>query len=293
MSKTVADALKEAWAKLNQRTHGVAGMGADTAASFVPGSGLADYMGQMPSSAGGKFPSFSENIGAGNYADAGFQVMGAAGDMAAAVPLLGIPLGAALKVPAATRRLTKAEKALELLKAQDSTRPRRIVNQTKAHGGYSVNLPTGEIPTSGLMMGRYKNTDPRNTIVQAPSSMKDSDVVSHTAKNLNELKRRDMFLGTWKNTDDGNTYLDVSKRFENDAIRQATKYGEKTGQLKGWDVKNAAEFPVGNWEEFIRSDEYQRRLDEMMGVGKEYLTQHPTPEWWDMHGTCAGARLRH
>lgn len=196
-------------------------------------------------------------------------------------------LGAALAVAP----VGKAKKAGDVATATvddligrfPTTTPARIVNKTKAGGGYSVNLPTGMTPEEGLMMGMYKNTDPRNTVVEG--MIKKSDVEKQAKTNAKQLANKDVYFGTWFNPEDGMTYLDVSKRFEPKELRKAVKFGERTGQLAGYNVGKGESFPVGNWNEFVRSPEYAERLTQLNKAGTEYLAQHPTVNWWDLRGT--------
>ena len=171
----------------------------------------------------------------------------------------------------------------ELVGRYPTTTPGKIVKMTKANGGYSVNLPTGTTPENGLMMGMYKNTDPRNTVVEG--MIKNADVEKQAAMNANQLNNPENYFGTWHNPEDNKTYLDVSKRFEPTELRKAVKFGERTGQLAGYDVGKGDAFPVGNWNEFLNSPEYAQRLHELNKTGVDYLSQHPTVNWWDLHGT--------
>lgn len=162
--------------------------------------------------------------------------------------------------------------------------PERIIDRTARDGGYSVNLNTGDVPTEGLMMGKYSNADPRNTIVEGAPD--EAALIEHARKNRTALADDSSYFGSWSPEDDGMTYLDVSKRFEPDQLRQAVKYGERTGQLAGYNLGTKQEFPVGNWDEFINGPEFQGRMDQMNQEGMEYLAGHPADEWWDMHGTA-------
>lgn len=164
-----------------------------------------------------------------------------------------------------------------------TTTAARIINQTKKNGGYSVNLPTGDLPKDGLMMGMYANADPRNTVIE-PGMLNRAAVTGHAEKNAKALNALDNYFGSWIDPDSQKTYLDVSKRFPPNDIRVATKYGERTGQLAGYDVGKGESFPVGNWREYIKSPDFIARLQEMEKVGNDYLKQFPTKEWWDMHG---------
>lgn len=83
-----------------------------TASLFAPGAGVVDVFGGAPDPfrPGEMLPSFGENIGQGNYLDAGLQTLGAAGDVALAAGALFPPalpgamaVGTALKAPRAAR----------------------------------------------------------------------------------------------------------------------------------------------------------------------------------------------
>ena len=178
---------------------------------------------------------------------------------------------------------TKASVLDELLGQFPTTTAGKIVNMTKAKGGYSVNLPTGDIPNQGLMMGMYKNSDPRNSVVEGMINR--ADVAKQTEMNANQLNNPENYFGSWHNPEENKTYLDVSKRFEPNELRKAVKFGERTGQLAGYNVGKGDTFPVGNWNEFINSPEYAQRLTDLNKTGVDYLAQHPTINWWDLHGT--------
>lgn len=196
------------------------------------------------------------------------------GDVGSGILNSGIALAAL--TPAARLR------ASQLLGQFASTTPRRILNKTKTKGGYSVNLPSGDVPEDGLMMGMYANDDPRNKVLD---KLTQNDIYDQTYTNYNALSQPDNYFGSWSNPDDGKFYLDVTKRFEPDEIRQATKYGERTGQIAGFNVETEKTFPVGNWNEFIQSPEFHARMDEMSQEGRKYLEQFPAKEWWPMQGT--------
>ena len=89
-------------------------------AQFAPGAGVTDAAGAMasfPTSeaelqdafAGESMPSFAENLGAGNYLDAGFQGLGILGDATyAAGPLVGGTVGSFLKGAGAAGKIAKS-----------------------------------------------------------------------------------------------------------------------------------------------------------------------------------------
>ena len=131
------------------------------------------------------------------------------------------------------------------------------------------------------MMGKYPNEGSRTQMLTGKVTA--SDIRGFVTANANDLKKLDLYLGTWR--DGGDFYLDIARRFEPNEIRRATKFGEETNQLAGYNLGAQQDFPVGNWRAFIESPEFKGRLLEMRKVGREYLANHPTDEWWDLHGT--------
>jgi len=200
---------------------------------------------------------------------------------AGAAPFLARPVSAAVK---ATRGPTKAQQAQQLLETSEATAPQAIMEATE-RGGYSVNLPTGSLPSEGLMMGKYSNIDPRNVVLGPHQPISENVIQSFVQKNLPALQRQENYLGTWRDPETGKTYMDVSRRFSPTEVRQATKFGERTGQLAGYNVGKGESFPVGNWENFVNSPEFFDRMREMEKVGRDYLNKHASKEWWDMHGS--------
>lgn len=248
----------------------------DTVLPWLPGVGDVEDIASLPENLAysGELGSQGvSDISEGNYWDGAKNLGGAGG-----VGLLSL---AAALAPGGARAPKPKPTGRGLLSQFPTTTPGRIVNETADAGGYTVNLPTGQRPDSGYMMGMYRNEDPRNMVLNSPLAR--GDVVAQADRNAESLSKPDNYFGTWVN--DGTTYLDVSKRFPEDKLRQATKFGERTGQKAGWDVGAEAEIPVGNFEEFIRGPEFAERLGEMNRVGSDYLAQHPTGEWWDMPGT--------
>jgi hypothetical protein len=74
-------------------------------AGFLPGAGVADYFGQFPSMEGGTEPSAVENFQQGNYGTAALQGLGAMGDLAMTVPVVGTAVGSVMKVPRAAQKM--------------------------------------------------------------------------------------------------------------------------------------------------------------------------------------------
>jgi len=191
-------------------------------------------------------------------------------------------LGTGLGLGGALLATTPLKVPQGLLSRFSTSTPGRIVNKTKSGGGYSVNLQTGDVPQEGLMMGMYKNTDPRNVVIEGRPITK-ADVEQSVNINQKTLDNPENYLGTW--ADDGTTYFDVSKRFDPNDIRKATKFGERTNQIAGYNLGTGQEFPVGQWSEFIKSPEYAERLGILNKRGVEYLKNNPTKNWWNLKGT--------
>lgn len=166
-----------------------------------------------------------------------------------------------------------------------TTTPGRIKNVTNEHGGYTVDLMTGDVPKDGIMMGIYANDSGKTGVLPKGTPLTKNTIKEWVKTNAGPLSQVDNHLGTWKEAATESLYLDVAKRFAPDEIRKATKFGEKTGQKAGFNLGTFEETPVGNWREFIHSPEMQARMDEMAVIGREYMNQHATKEWWDTHGT--------
>ena len=197
---------------------------------------------------------------------------------------MGLASLAAIPVAGGLVKLSKAERIANLLGKTTESTPEAIIEATQ-QGGYSVNLPTGTTPGEGLMMGKYANVDPRNMVLESGQPLTESELSEFVKRNEAALGKPENFLGTWSDPESGKTYLDVSRRFEPGEIRKATKFGERTGQLAGYNVGEGASFPVGNWRNFIEGPEFAGRMDEMAAVGRDYLSKHMSKEWWDMHGS--------
>jgi hypothetical protein len=170
-----------------------------------------------------------------------------------------------------------------------SSSPGRILRKTREQGGYTVHLGTGEVPESGLLVGTgpqakdigiYQSpvVNPKVSIVtgRPPTA---EDLAEHAFRNREQFLR-DKYFGTWQSPE-GATYLDVTRRFEPDEIRQATKFGERLNQREGYNVALGETFPIGNWRDFITTPEFHARMHEMAGQGREYLKAFPTQNWWE------------
>jgi hypothetical protein len=211
------------------------------------------------------------NVYAGEEYNPSSLVQMAMGAVGAPGMVGGVPAGA-LGSGVGRRPLPGAPPVL------DPSLARRIQGITRREGGSTTSLASGERPSEGLMMGIYRNEDPRTFVTDKPLSLLDLERFAQT--NQKPLAMENRYLGTWRDPATGKSYLDVSQRFSPDEIRQATKFGERTGQIAGWNVGANQRFPVGNGQQFIQSPEFHQRMREMEAVGQQYLSQHPTREWW-------------
>jgi hypothetical protein len=125
---------------------------AATGSLFAPGAGIADVMGYAPDpmQSGQMLPSFGENIGQGNYLDAGLQTLGVAGDVLQAGGAVFPPLiaaGTALKAPRAAR---VADAAMDAARADPNEAAGAAMDAAQARyfetGNYEP--PTAENPVS-------------------------------------------------------------------------------------------------------------------------------------------------
>lgn len=179
-----------------------------------------------------------------------------------------------------------AKKGKVTLGLYPSTTAEEIVRNTKAHGGYTVNLATGEVPTSGVMAGKYANTNPRNMVVVG--EMGPADAAKHASKNADQFAKDNNFFGTWFDKESKQTFLDVSRKFKAGDLRPATKFAEKTGQLSIYDIESGKTPPVANWRKFVTGWEtpegvvpFSKRVQEMNAYGEAYMAGHPNKIWWD------------
>lgn len=167
-----------------------------------------------------------------------------------------------------------------LLGGHETTTPGRILNEIDK-GGYSVHVPTGEVPTEGLFSGIYRNEDARTVVRPSGTPMTRNDVINFNRRNARKLSEGlDTYLGGWKEDATGDKFLDVSRRFPENQLRQATKFAERTNQKKIFRRSDYAELPVGSWRDFIKGDVYKQRLMNAYEHGSKYMAGK-TP-WWEL-----------
>ena len=135
---------------------------AATGSLFVPGAGFADIFGGAPNpmQPGQMLPSFGENIGQGNYLDAGLQTLGAAGDVALAAGALFPPalpaaaaLGTALKAPRAAKVADAAMDAADAAKIDPNQAAGAAMDlaQARYFDTGKFEPPTAENPVSVVL----------------------------------------------------------------------------------------------------------------------------------------------
>ena len=207
---------------------------------------------------------------AGNYGDAAWT--------AALAALPGAAVKAKRKIKAGTKKALAV--ADQLLGKYSTTTPGRVVNEI-GKGGYSVHVPSGEIPETGLFVGSYPNEDPRNTVIPGGTPLTRQDVTDFAERNRDKLSQGlENYLGGWKEGATGNVYLDVSKRFPEDQVRQATKMGERRQQKKIFRKSDFKELPVGDWRKFITGKTYENRIKRAYDVGAKYM--EGKTDWWEL-----------
>ena len=113
-----------------------------TGSLFAPGAGIADVMGYAPDpmQSGQMLPSFGENIGQGNYLDAGLQTLGVAGDVLQAGGAIFPPLaaaGTALKAPRAARVALSPE-IIRNIASGSNRNPKTLAKRLRKEGLLNV-----------------------------------------------------------------------------------------------------------------------------------------------------------
>jgi len=181
-------------------------------------------------------------------------------------------------------------------------RPANVVKTVKREGGITINPYTGEMPDTGVIVGRYANMDART--VEIPVKNFNQRVVSKFyLDNQKELAKPGRYVGIWNDPDSGNVYLDISRRFTggkpdeavNPALarRQAVKFGEAQapnlqepgkGQKAAYDVGSQETIPIGNVYQFVQTPEFQQRMDEMLTVGSAVMDRAGSKPWWSLQG---------
>jgi hypothetical protein len=116
-----------------------------------------------------------------------------------------------------------------------------IIAQTKANGGYSINMK-GKAPKGGFMVGKFSNDDARTMVIDGP--LKHEHVNAFVKKNRETLDEPNTYIGSWFNEEDGKTYLDVSRNFKTAERDKAIEFGRGTKQLSIYDVDNKNTFDV-------------------------------------------------
>ena len=123
------------------------------AGQFAPGAGSLDFSGQMPLAPTGeqslmdvyaapdRLPSFKQNLSQGNYFDAVLQGLGATGDYASAIPVLGT----VLKAPRAIQKTLKAAREGKVISERFPTGKNQSIDPLKEFLSVDINtLKTDE-----------------------------------------------------------------------------------------------------------------------------------------------------
>lgn len=191
-----------------------------------------------------------------------------------------------------------------------------IYDRTLVMPGTSTYPMTGEVeaaatdvaPNTGTMMGTFSNQSGKTEAIPL-SKFKPADIKRYLEKHADTFaKNKDRVLGTWIDTDpvtgQKTVYLDVTKKHE--SVRQAvvSAWTQKqppvdpvtnqpvvrdpvTGQWPkpqkaGFNLETYDEPKVGNLHEFLQSDAFKQRLEEMYQRGVPLMNGQ---NWWQLHGT--------
>lgn len=174
-------------------------------------------------------------------------------------------------------------KTAEEMLNQKTTKPRTIMYHTEDKGpkggGYTVQMNTGEVPETGYMVGMK----PNDQVTVLERKLREADIRGEVKRLEPDLNRPDVYFGTWRQDSTGKRYMEISKRFEkseDNSLRKATKFGEETRQEALVDLETKEYLPIGQWKEFVTSDEFHQRMAEMKQIGEDYLKTHPSQDWW-------------
>jgi hypothetical protein len=212
-------------------------------------------------------------------------------------------------------------KKVQYNKLPKQARPQQVHDEILAKDGITVQPATGQQVISGeggpAMVGVFPNQTPRTMRFSAeefsPKSVKEFYEVNRDV--LAKDKNAEAFVGGWRDKTTGDIFLDISeghltKQGAPD-IRSATKAGEvqdptrlrrkPTGFTQERDPitgawpkpqeaihdprfkpeEEGAFPPIGNLYEFLQSDEFRSRVQEMAEIGRKAMGGE-NPEWWNI-----------
>ena len=171
---------------------------------FAPGAGLTDMAGYAPDpmQPGAYLPSFTENIGEGQYLDAGLQLLGGVGDLMMAGGTVLPPLaaaGAAMKAPRAARVAANTDDLENVLRirAEQMDLPKAQRTQPSGQGLLFDTSPASYERTPQIMR-QEKTPVPRAPEgAKLPKGNRAAAVVENQEAIANRLaERMEPFMGT-------------------------------------------------------------------------------------------------
>jgi hypothetical protein len=124
-------------------------------------------------------------------------------------------------------------------------------------GGYSVDLKTGVVPSTGTFSGLYPNYDTKNVMVVPKAQFTQQHIKDYVARMQGELRKAERYLGGWVDT--------ASDTEAGKALRAAgdDAGAEKLRQASG---DPSAQYPLGT--ELVYLDVPKRFADDTMVKGK-------------------------
>jgi hypothetical protein len=199
----------------------------------------------------------------------------------------------ALTLPGANR---SAAKALDQLASG-------VHASTLDQGGVTIYPLTGtveKVGDPGYIVGKYANQSGKTAIMPVEAFTPDT-VRAYLEQHADTFaKDPELALGAWTEVDEktGKTlaYLDVATK--EPGQREASITGARQRQPKGvqrdpetgqwpmpqkaiFDLKAGKTLPIGNLAEFLASEEFQQRLDDMYAAGVPVMRGK---EWWNLYG---------
>lgn len=116
--------------------------------------------------------------------------------------------------------------------------PNTVVERTKA-GGYTVDVKTGQEPTSGTMVSIPGHEKPVPIPKLTPETVSE---YGESTENKPLLESKDMYLGTWRSDADKEIgdagYLDISKKYPDTSrgAQQARRAAMEGSQWGVWNI---------------------------------------------------------
>ena len=144
-------------------------------------------------------------------------------------------------------------------------------SRLRVEGGFTVNPRSGEQPTEGFAVSRFKGREAKFEGYATPD-----EIAAYERKNWNLLSKPGVHIGGWYNEDDKHTYLDVSDVLADK--REANSIAWKNDQIAFFDLKTKTEHKTVDPKDYDRVEHdrelnarRQESLRRQMGVMREVV----------------------